>query len=186
MSVGDIIFAVEKLSPQAPPSKLPCDPNSNIAPPSPLAYMQLHSQFFRQPWELQDLIYHHYLSSETGLEYDSDKNRLTTADGEGIDLSLEYTCRVPAAELQGLALRLNKVTFRIAYTDTSRRKPLWFRHALQKLNWNKIALLERAAHICLTEEKEKRTNLVYLQFVPPLRGMRLMSEVESEGSKDHT
>jgi hypothetical protein len=68
MSVGDIISAVEKLSPQAPPSKLPCDPNSNIAPPSPPTYMQLHLQFFRPPWELQDLIYHHYLSSETGLE----------------------------------------------------------------------------------------------------------------------
>jgi hypothetical protein len=103
MSAEDLVPLVDGLSPNAPPSKTPQNIAPTMAPPSPSVHMQLQSHLFRLPRELRDLIYDHYLFNETGLKHDFIKNKLTLADGEHIDQSLAYTCRMAAAELQGLA-----------------------------------------------------------------------------------
>ena len=135
--------------------------------------MQLQSPLFRIPRELRDQIYGHYLICETGLEYDFSKNKLTRMDGEDIDLSLTYTCREAAAELHGLALRLNKITFRTACPGSSRFNRGKFDVGMRILNSKKEHLLDEIAQSCLTDEMEKKITLVYPQFAPIVRKWRL-------------
>ena len=143
-----------------------------MASPSRPTHMQLQSPLFRLPRELRDQIYGHYLLCDTGLEYNFDKNKLTRADGEHIDLSLTYVCRQAAAELHGLALRLNTVTFRTARPSESSNNLGLFCAALRKLHRNKNRLLDEIARSGLTDKSEAFISLVYPQFAPLLRAWR--------------
>ncbi|KAI7778828.1 hypothetical protein LA080_001609 [Diaporthe eres] len=67
------------------------------------------------PRELRDNIYKHYLQVEGGYVYDFESGKLgcTTPSGgrTPIDLNLMLSCRQIAAEMQGLALNTNTITF---------------------------------------------------------------------------
>jgi len=144
-----------------------------MASPSRPTHMQLQSPLFRLPRELRDQIYGYYLLCDTGLKYDFDKNKLTRADGEHIDLSLTYACRQAAAELHGLALRLNKITFRTVSPGASRYNVGMFDMALGKLHMKKNYLLDQIAQSYLTDESEGLICAVYPQFAPLLQTWRL-------------
>ena len=157
-----------------------------MASPSRPTHMQLQSPLFRLPRELRDQIYGHYLYCESGLEYDFDKNKLTWANGEHIDLSLTYACRQAAAELHGLTLRLNTVTFRSTSPGASRYNIGMFDMALHKLHTAKNCFLVQIAQSCLTDESERLICLVYPQFAPLLRTWRLEGPITSWIYSDHT
>lgn len=71
---------------------------------------------FTFPRELRDLIYAAYLTVDGGYVCDTDsfiRGKLKEANGKRIHLSLVYTCKRVAEEMDrgGLALRLNTITF---------------------------------------------------------------------------
>ncbi|KAI4672806.1 uncharacterized protein J4E78_001309 [Alternaria triticimaculans] len=80
--------------------------------PTPQNALDQHqSLLFRLPRELRDEIYHYY-SQATGYYYDSTSGKLRMDGGECIDLSLQYACKRTLAEMRGIALEINTITFR--------------------------------------------------------------------------
>lgn len=67
---------------------------------------QLQSRLFALPRELRDEVYYHYLYRSDGYHHNPDTNRLI-----GANLALMFTCKAAAAEMNGLAIRFNPVTF---------------------------------------------------------------------------
>ncbi|RSM04741.1 hypothetical protein CDV31_009908 [Fusarium ambrosium] len=70
------------------------------------------------PSELRRLIYHFYFKLEGGYVFNREdpyNGKLATADGQPIDLSLMYVCRLIAAEAKDLPLQLNHVSFSTAH-----------------------------------------------------------------------
>jgi hypothetical protein len=73
---------------------------------------QQHDSFlFRIPRELRDEIYHYYVNEDDGYHENSASGKLRLANGGSIDLSMQYTCKRVAAEVDGLALEVNTITF---------------------------------------------------------------------------
>jgi hypothetical protein len=69
------------------------------------------SPFFRLPLELREQVYFHYVYEPTGYHHEATSGKLRCADGRPLDLALQYTCRSIAAEMSGLALQHNTITF---------------------------------------------------------------------------
>ncbi|KAH0437107.1 hypothetical protein CcaCcLH18_03975 [Colletotrichum camelliae] len=74
------------------------------------------SPLFRLPRELRDIIYSFYVIVDGGYICDTDgftRGKLKGADNREVDLSLVYSCKRIADEMDrgGLALRLNTITF---------------------------------------------------------------------------
>ncbi|KAM5345934.1 hypothetical protein ACJ41O_011795 [Fusarium nematophilum] len=63
------------------------------------------------PFELRHQIFCYHFKTDGGYVFDAGSDRLVTADGEPINLSLSYTCRSIAADTKDLPLALNKITF---------------------------------------------------------------------------
>ncbi|KAB5535347.1 hypothetical protein GE09DRAFT_1291459 [Coniochaeta sp. 2T2.1] len=79
------------------------------------------------PRELRDQIYREYILTDTeGYTYDFEAGKLRTADGSPIDLNLMYTCRLVAAEMAGLALKLQTITFSTIYSEDLRFRALYW------------------------------------------------------------
>jgi hypothetical protein len=97
---------------------------------------QEQSRLLALPRELRDGIYEAYLFVPDGYTYDFDAGKLrAAAGGQPIDLALMYTCQQIGHEMNGLALRINVVTFTTLYTDELRTRAArwdWLaRNALQ-------------------------------------------------------
>ncbi|OIW25766.1 hypothetical protein CONLIGDRAFT_647502 [Coniochaeta ligniaria NRRL 30616] len=80
------------------------------------------SSLLALPGELRNRIYCDYLfiGAEDGYIYDYEAGKLRTADMQPIDLNLMYTCRLIAAEMRGLALRLHTITFSTVFSEQLR------------------------------------------------------------------
>jgi hypothetical protein len=73
---------------------------------------QGNSSFFgKLPRELRDQIYCEYLYLEGGYVFDPQLGKMRTADDQPVDLRLMRGCRAFAAEMRGLALGTNLITF---------------------------------------------------------------------------
>lgn len=80
------------------------------------------SQLLQLPRELRDEIYRYYLKEDDGYAYVPHTGRLRCADGRHIDLSLVYTCKMIAAEMRTLPLKVNTVNFHTT-VDQEERSP---------------------------------------------------------------
>ncbi|UZP43225.1 hypothetical protein NXS19_011041 [Fusarium pseudograminearum] len=67
------------------------------------------------PGEVREKIYRHYFQVDGGYAHDAESDKLKTADGHPIDLSLLYTCRTIACEARDLPLSVNDITFTTLY-----------------------------------------------------------------------
>lgn len=97
------------------------------------------------PPEIRDTIYRAYLLVDDGYVYSFDRNKLRVSDGRPIELSLAYTCRLVAAEMSGLALRVNTVTFRTASTESMCTSLCRFEYLLRYLREQNQELINRIA-----------------------------------------
>ncbi|KAF2790643.1 hypothetical protein K505DRAFT_364538 [Melanomma pulvis-pyrius CBS 109.77] len=77
------------------------------------------SLLFSLPRELRDMIYSYYLWEESGYHHDFKSDTLRTSDGRRIDLALIYTCKVIATEMEGLAMKINTITFTTCRDSTT-------------------------------------------------------------------
>ncbi|KAF5966176.1 hypothetical protein FBULB1_11794 [Fusarium bulbicola] len=63
------------------------------------------------PYEVRDKIFQEYFRVEGGYVFNSESEKLTTADGQPIDFSLMYTCRSIANDTKHLPFELNNISF---------------------------------------------------------------------------
>ncbi|KAF4994824.1 hypothetical protein FGRMN_5558 [Fusarium graminum] len=70
-----------------------------------------HFPFLRLPNELRHIVYQAYFMLTEGYSCNSQSGKLTTSDGEPIDLALMYTCSLIAAETKDLPLKHNIISF---------------------------------------------------------------------------
>ncbi|KAE8846616.1 hypothetical protein HRS9139_01183 [Pyrenophora teres f. teres] len=77
---------------------------------------------FALPRELRDLIYEFYLAVEGGYVFNPNTVRLVTANNNNalIDLALAYTCKLAAAEMHNLGLKVNAINFFTVFSDEKR------------------------------------------------------------------
>ncbi|KAH6669757.1 hypothetical protein F5X68DRAFT_265205 [Plectosphaerella plurivora] len=77
------------------------------------------SPFLEAPREIRDLIYEFYVATDDGLGfvYNFETGKVRPRSGLPIDLSLMYTCRTVATEMQGVALGQNTITFTTFYSE---------------------------------------------------------------------
>lgn len=111
---------------------------------------QQQSILFRLPRELRDEIYSYYAFEEAGYLYDFPSQRLRFANGR--TLSLTYTCKAVAEEIQAASLRTNTITFIAsdAATDEGRFRGLHsraarFEHLVFCTRWTKMVMLHFVA-----------------------------------------
>lgn len=74
------------------------------------------------PPELRQQIFRHYFQAAGGYAYDGETDRLVTADGSPIDLSLMYTCRSIADDTKHIPLGINTITFSTTYREDWRQQ----------------------------------------------------------------
>ncbi|KAK1829761.1 hypothetical protein QBC39DRAFT_355838 [Podospora conica] len=84
------------------------------------------------PGEIRDMIYEHYIriDAEDGYILHFETGKLRTATKKPIDLNLMYTCRQVADEMQGLALKIQPITFKTLYSRDLSFRAARFRRAL--------------------------------------------------------
>ena len=99
----------------------------NKGPFMPYYSAQPQSPFFRLPREIRDLIYKHYVFRPDSYCYDPQSRKmheihptLRSVWSRPISMSLMLTCRAAAAEMKGLAFRLNVITFHATRSDDGR------------------------------------------------------------------
>ncbi|MCJ1330406.1 hypothetical protein MMC10_007089 [Thelotrema lepadinum] len=97
--------------------------------------MTSHLGFLRLPREIRDIVYHYYVLEDDGYHFDYDSGKLR-ASGRPVDLALMYTNRLVNAEMQGLALGNNTITFSTVSSESERLK-------MGRWHWLLIELTQR-------------------------------------------
>jgi hypothetical protein len=100
--------------------------------------------FYKLPRELRDQIYEDYFALDDGYHYSYKTNRLLSAEGESIDLSLRSTSRQIMNETRGLALKVNTIHFSTVYDEDLRERAGAFGAALAAFDSLKIEYLRKA------------------------------------------
>ena len=106
--------------------------------------MQSQSIFFKLPRELRDVVYEHYLTVDGGYIFNQTTRKFIAARFGRIELGLMYTCRLVVAELHGLPLKLNPITFSTVYSDELRKTAGWYNALSDALFIIKHSLLQAA------------------------------------------
>ncbi|KAI4694268.1 hypothetical protein J4E81_006484 [Alternaria sp. BMP 2799] len=126
-------------------------------PPIPPAILRL-------PRELRDLIYEHYVQVDGGYIHNFETNRLLRADGSPISTGLGLTCRQIAAEMQGLALGQNTITFYTHFSESSRQQAGLFQMTMYTLMFRKKVQLQHLIPRLLSYDMVQRAIGAYPQF----------------------
>ncbi|KAK1729013.1 hypothetical protein CaCOL14_008533 [Colletotrichum acutatum] len=111
--------------------------------------------FLSLPRELRDLIYERYLAVDGGYVCDSqafiDGKLRAGNHGGPIDLNLIYACRQTAQETDGMALRVNQITFRTITSEGLRILAARFDSLMARVDQNRNAIFRTAGH-CISDE----------------------------------
>ncbi|PVI01032.1 hypothetical protein DM02DRAFT_613978 [Periconia macrospinosa] len=111
--------------------------------------------FLKLPRELRDIIYTHYARVDGGYTYNLVTNQLVRADGGCIEHALTLTCRQVAAEMRGLALTMNKITFRTYHSEETNDSAAHFHNSISTAQGAKARLLDDMAPRYLTSDMSK-------------------------------
>ncbi|KAI4619402.1 uncharacterized protein J4E87_007652 [Alternaria ethzedia] len=118
----------------------------------------------RLPRELRDLIYEHYVQVDGGYIHNIETNRLLQADGSPISTGLALTCRQIAAEMQGLALGQNTITFHTHFSESTRQQAGLFHITMYTIMFRKKIQLQRLIPRLLSYDMVQRAIDAYPQF----------------------
>lgn len=121
---------------------------------------------------MRDLIYYHYLHVDGGYTYNFVTNKLVGADNWLISLALTLTCSQVAAEMQGLALALNKITFRTYHSEETNEDAALLHKSLNTAQGAKYRLLDAMAPRYLTADMSELVATRYPRLRPLLEGWR--------------
>lgn len=118
------------------------------------------------PAELRCNIYQHYVATEDGYSYDFSSGKLTTADGEGINLNLMYTCKLAATEMKGMALANNRITFHCVDTPEMSQAAADFGSFIDKVPFNQELVLGQVRS-CIDQDARNRIAERFPQYATP-------------------
>ncbi|KAI4704687.1 hypothetical protein J4E89_009564 [Alternaria sp. Ai002NY15] len=124
----------------------------------------------RLPRELRDLIYEHYVQVDGGYIHNFETNRLLQADGSPISTGLALTCRQIAAEMQGLALEQNTITFSTHFSESSRQQAGLFHMTMYTIMFRKKIQLQHLIPRLLSYDMVQRAIDAYPQFAQVFDG----------------
>ncbi|CAI0652499.1 unnamed protein product [Colletotrichum noveboracense] len=136
---------------------------------------------FVLPRELRDLIYAFYVSIDGGYVCDTDsfiRGKLKGAKGDRIHLSLVYTCKRVAEEMDrgGLALRLDTITF----SPISEESLGWLAGSFQRkkdaLDRTRLAMLQTVGY-CIPDAVYSEMATAYPRLLP------LLDRLKREGRR---
>ncbi|KAI4614525.1 hypothetical protein J4E83_007179 [Alternaria metachromatica] len=134
----------------------------------------------RLPRELRDLIYDEYVRVDGGYIYKPETHKLAHADGSPIGLSLRLVCRQLAAEFQGLALKLNTITFETCFSEASREDAGMYHTMIKQIAWRKTEVVKTFAPQLFTPIMAKAVADIYPRLSPLVEGWSTRSEPELE------
>ncbi|KAF2437281.1 hypothetical protein P171DRAFT_425548 [Karstenula rhodostoma CBS 690.94] len=124
--------------------------------------------FLRLPRELRDIIYRHYVDDRDGYVYDFERNKLTHANGDRIDLSFSLVCRQISSEIAGVALDANEVVFRTYCSEKTKFKAAECSIAIRKIRDFQSLLVNELAPRFLTSNVANTVSTCFPQFRPVL------------------
>ncbi|EXF77733.1 hypothetical protein CFIO01_03054 [Colletotrichum fioriniae PJ7] len=131
--------------------------------------------FLSLPRELRDMIYERYLAVEGGYICDSRAfidGKLRAGDHGGpIDLNLTYVCRQTTKEMDGMALRVNQITFSTITSEGLRILASRFESLIAGVDQKRNAIFRTAGH-CISDEAYEGLKDKYPQFTPVLDRLR--------------
>jgi len=140
--------------------------NTDTTPPPAL---------LRLPRELRDLIYEYYVQADGGYILNPETNKLVHADGTPICLSLALVCRQTQAEIDGLALQLNAITFTSTFVSATRKEVAAHDGIVSSILWQKRMFMSRLISQLLTAEMTETIAVAFPQFSPILDGWKANS-----------
>ncbi|KAI4665269.1 uncharacterized protein J4E78_002729 [Alternaria triticimaculans] len=141
--------------------------------------------FLRLPRELRDMMYEQYYAVENGYIYDAEHNKLTQADdGSPISLSLSLTCRQVASEVQGLAFRLNTITFTTSCSRRTQKAAAIFHATVGGITRRKQVMIRSLVSQLLTRDMVELAAKAYPQFAPVFNGWVPQTDIPILYKKD--
>lgn len=136
--------------------------------------MSSQLSFLSIPPELRTQIYRHYLLLEDGYFFRSETGKLTTVNNEPIDLSLMYSCKLIAQEMQGMPLGLNLVTFSTSYSHDMRTRIGAYEDIFSDMHGREFNALNYGSKLLneLSHDELNRIHHKYPHLQPILEGLR--------------
>jgi hypothetical protein len=114
------------------------------------------------------MIWEYYLEGLGGLIYDFEKNNITTAKGDRVDLSIVFFYPTIADEVISLVFKLNSITFHVGFSEETREHADLYHGSISRLERQKDDLVKQLAPRFLTQEAEEEIASLYLQLQPLL------------------
>jgi hypothetical protein len=127
--------------------------------------MEQQSKLLTLPRELRDIIYYYYLEVEGGYIPNYTTRKLFRADGQPVDLTLTYACKQVAAEMHGLALEVNSITFSTVYSDAAQKRVGFYAASVKSL-FKMKNYLHIVAPECFDAETVAKILQEYPEFLP--------------------
>ncbi|KAF4468516.1 hypothetical protein FALBO_4597 [Fusarium albosuccineum] len=130
--------------------------------------MSSKTHFLALPYDVRDQIYQHYFMVDGGYVYDGDSEKLVTADGQPIDLSLMYTCHLIAQDTKHMPLSVNPITFSTVFREDWREQAGGLEFIV---NFHRLLQSDLIVHLekFMTPEMFSRLGHEFPQSIPNIR-----------------
>ncbi|KAF1992659.1 hypothetical protein P154DRAFT_528316 [Amniculicola lignicola CBS 123094] len=138
-------------------------------------------RFLDLPRELRDMVYEHYVHIDGGYIFNYRLSKFQGAKRQSINLSLMLTCKLVAAEMCGVALRENTITFTTACSEDFRIRAGRYSCILDDL-WNTQAYMLAIAGAKITSNVTAHVARHYPMYSPIVE--RLGKRVTLETPQD--
>lgn len=138
--------------------------------------MSSEANLLALPYEVREQIFQHYFKLDLGYFYDGDSEKLVTADGQPIDLSLMYTCRSIADDTKHIPLSVNAITFSTVYREDWRERAGGLGYILEFHRRLQVDMIYHMVRF-VTPEMYSQIGLKFPQSMPSIRG-DLTSELQ--------
>ena len=118
--------------------------------------------FLKLPRELRDAIYEYYVAHPDGYRYNPETGKLRISDRSTIEASFMYTCKQIAAEMKGLALRYNTITFTatLQHNPNTVKRATRFHTIMETIYQTRLSLLDHFRSL-ITPEIERNMELSF-------------------------
>ncbi|KAL2679345.1 hypothetical protein Neosp_010118 [[Neocosmospora] mangrovei] len=130
--------------------------------------MSSEANLLALPYEIREQIFQYYFKLDRGYFYDGESEKLVTADGQPIDLSLMYTCRSIADDTKHIPLSVNAITFSTVYREDWRERAGGLGYILEFHRRLQVDMICQLVGF-VTPEMDSQIGLKFPQSMPSIR-----------------
>ncbi|KAJ3540952.1 hypothetical protein NM208_g4830 [Fusarium decemcellulare] len=127
-----------------------------------------HTTLTTLPFEIRDQIFRSYFTVDGGYVFNGDSEKLSMADGNPIDFSLMYTCRLIADDTKGMPLSVNTIHFSTVHRSDWNGVAGCFNYVSTFYRLLERDMVSRLARF-LTPDMYSHLALKFPSFMPQLR-----------------